>query len=134
MTDAHSRRIYDELLAAGVSRFGMKKFAARYLPKVIHKDEHIKGVVYGRYRDKSGVLSLNAGMLVATNKRIIFLDHKPGYTATDEIAYNVVAGISLTKAIFSAVTLRTRLGDYTIRFTNPKSAEIFAKYVERHCL
>ncbi len=126
----HKKRIDQELKAVGVTSFGMKKFAVRYLPKLIHENEHIGGVVYGRYVGKNGGVALNEGMLVATNLRVIFLDHKPGYTEEDEISYDVVSGINRTTAIFSAVTLHTRLGDYTIRFANSKCAEIFVRYVE----
>lgn len=130
----HKQRINKELKAVGVTWYGMLKFAIRYMPKIIHEDEHIKGVVYGRYRDKSGGSNWNEGMLIATDLRVIFLDHKPGFTKIDEITYDVVSGISITTAIFSAVTLRTRLGDYMIRFANERCAEIFVEYVEERRL
>lgn len=126
----HQEIINKELAAAGVTWFGMKKFAIRYLPKIVHNDEHIMGIVYGRYRDKSGSSNWNEGMLIATDLRIVFLDHKPGYTNTDELTYDVVSGITTTTALFSAVTLHTRLGDYKIRFANTKCASIFTRYVE----
>lgn len=125
----HDERIKQELKDAGVTRFGMKKFAVKYLPKIIHKNEHIHGVVYGRYGEKTGSLTLVEGMLVATDRRIIFLDHKPGFTSTDEITYDVVSGVRANTAFFTAVTLHTRIGDYTIRFANPKCAETFIDYV-----
>jgi hypothetical protein len=72
----HEDRIKKELKAVGVTRYGMLKFASHYVHNVIHEDEHIMGVVYGRYR-QDGV-SLNEGMLIATDLKILFLDHKPG--------------------------------------------------------
>ena len=131
---AHKQRVNDELIAAGVTWFGMKKFAVKYLPKVIHENEHIGGVVYGRYKDKTGSLSFNEGMLIATDRRVIFLDHKPGYTKVDELTYAVVSGINKITAIFSAVTLHTRLGDFTIRFANSKCATQIVSYVEERRL
>lgn len=130
----HKQRINKELKAAGVTWFGMIKFAIRYLHKIVHEDEHIKGVVYGRYSDKFGGSNWNEGTLIATDLRVMFLDHKPGFTNLDELTYDVVSGVSLTKAIFSAVTLRTRLGDYMIRFANERCAEIFVDYVEERRL
>ncbi len=130
----HTQRIKRELKAAGVTRFGMKKFAIRYLPKIIHESEHIGGVVYGRYQPQPNGPSFNEGMIVATNLRVIFLDHKPGYTNTDEMTYEVVAGVRRTKAVFSSVTLHTRLGDFTVKFANSKCAEIFVRYVEKRRL
>jgi len=130
MTQDHKSRIKSELKQAGVGRYGMTKFSVRYAYKVIHKDEHIMGAIYGRYKEEGGS-SFNEGMLIATDKRVLFLDHKPGFTKTDEMTYDVLSGITKTTALFSAVTLRTRLGDYTLRFTNPRCATIFAKYVEK---
>lgn len=125
----HEKRIKQELIAAGVTPFGMKKFAIKYLPKVIHNNEHIGGIVYGRYSIEGGP-NYNEGALIATDQRVIFLDHKPGYTKKDIIIYDVVSGVNITTAIFSAVTLHTRLGDFVIRFANPKCANIFKKYIE----
>ncbi len=129
----HADRIIDELKAVGVTGFGMRKFAIKYLHKVIHENEHIKGVVYGRYSESGGP-GLSEGILVATDLRIIFLDHKPGFTKTDEVTYDEVFGIKRTTAIFSAVALHTRLGDFNIRFANSKCASIFVKYVEKRRL
>ena len=131
---SHKERINKELLEAGVTRYGMKKFAVHYLPNVIHENEHIKGIVYGRYRDKQGVTNWNEGILVATDLRIIFLDHKPGFTDMDELTYDVVSGINITTALFSSVTLHTRINDYQVRFTNTKCASIFTEYVEERLL
>ena len=129
----HEKRIKQETLAAGVTKFGMKKFGIKYLPKVIHENEHIGGVVYGRYSEKGGP-KYSEGALIATDLRVIFLDHKPGYTKKDIITYDVVSGINTTTAIFSAVTLHTRLGDFVIRFANPKCANIFKTYIEKRRL
>jgi hypothetical protein len=92
----HKQRIDKELKAVGVTWYGMLKFSVHHLPKIIHEDEHIKGVVYGRYRDRSGGSNWNEGMLIATDLRVIFLDHKPGFTKIDEITYDVVSGVSIT--------------------------------------
>lgn len=127
----HNERIKGELKAAGATSFGMSKFASKFLPSIIHDDEHVKAIVYGRYRESSGMLSLSSGMLVATERRVIFLDHKPGYTSVDEISYEVVAGVRETSAgLFSTVTLHTRVADYTIRYANPKGIQKFIHYIE----
>ena len=128
----HEQRIQQELKAAGVTRYGMMKFAIKYLPNIIHDNEHIGGVVYGRY--SSGASSLNEGTLVATDKRLMFLDHKPGFTSLDEVTYDVVSGVMNTSAGFSGVTLHTRMGDYVVRFANRKCADIFTEFVEKQRL
>ncbi|MFA5003756.1 MAG: PH domain-containing protein [Candidatus Saccharimonadales bacterium] len=135
LTIDHTQRIKDELRATGMTAYGSAKFASRYLPSVIHPNEHIKAAVYGRYREGAGLLSFTAGMLVATDRRIIFLDHKPGYTAMDEVTYQVVAGVKGNAAWpFAAVTLHTRMNDYTIRYANAHSVDKFTHYIEKRRL
>lgn len=132
---SHTERIHHELHDAGVTRFGMMKFANRFLPNIIHSDEHIHATVYGRYREGSGLLSFSEGMLVATNLRVIFLDHKPGYTHMDEIGYDVVSGVNIsTSGLFSSITLYTKIANFTVRFANPHCASLFANYVEKRRL
>lgn len=123
----HKQRVKDELVKAGVTGFGLLKLESRYLHKLIHEGEHIDGVIYGHYQKN------DSGMMVATNKRVIFLDRKPFFTSTDELTYDVVSGVrENSSALLTAVTLHTRLGDYTFRYVNPKVAHKFVKAIERN--
>lgn len=134
-TKAHIDRISKELEAVGVSNYGKSKFAARYVPKIIHDDEHIKAVVYGRYKEGEGMFGYSAGMLIATDRRVIFLDHKPGFTSMDELTYDAVVGVKeLSSGLGSSVTLHTRMADFTIRFANTKGIRQFMEYVEKRRL
>lgn len=127
----HAKSVKQQLKDANTTAYGMSKFVSRYAPNVIHQDEKIKGVVHGRYRSGPGLLAFNSGMLIATDKRIIFLDHRPGYVSFDELTYDVVSGVKLsTTFLASALTLHTRLGDYTLRFVNIKAANNFVHYIE----
>ena len=50
----------------------------------------------------------------------------PDFTSSDDISYDVVAGITQNiTAVGTSVTLHTRIGNYTLRFVNPKCADIF---------
>lgn len=134
-TTEHIKRIQDELKAVGTSAYGKIKFATKYLPKVIHPDEHIRGAIYGRYKEGSGVLGYSAGMLVATDHRILFLDHKPGFTSMDELTYEAVVGVKhVSSGISSTVTVHTRMGDYVIRYANSSGVHDFIEYVEKRRL
>src|SRR5688572_4936138 len=86
----HKLRINRELREAGATSYGVLKFVGQYLPKVLHPDEHIEAVIYGRYHDGTGLWSLSEGWLVATDRRVIFIDHKPGYTNMDEMGFDAV--------------------------------------------
>lgn len=121
---AHSKRIQTELKKAGVTKYGLLKIESRHLPEIIHDDEHIHGVVYGRHESGSA-------MLVATDKRVLFLDHKPLFRLTDEISYEMVGGVRYNRqGRFAAVVLHTRVGDYSIRFVNITCASLFVKFIE----
>ncbi len=122
------KRIQAELRAVGVGVVGIRTPEAKELAKMLHPDEHIGGVVYGRY---SGGLA----WLIATDRRVIFMDKKPMFATTDELTYDAVSGVKNMKvSIFDSVILHTRIGDYNIRSVNSKSANIFVKYIEHRCL
>lgn len=127
----HSRRIRQELAKAGVTQYGMTKFVTTYLPRVIYGDEHIEAAVYGRFEEGLGLLMFEEGWLIATDHRVIFLDHKPGYTNMDELGYEAVIGVQKTSAgFFSSITLHTKQGNYTLRFANKHCVDKFMRHVE----
>lgn len=125
---AHKRRIRKELRDLGVSRSALLRMEAHYLPHIIHPDERLGGVVYGHHHD-------GYAMLVATDRRIIFLDKKPLFVNEDEIKYDIVGGVSFGHAGYgSTVTLHTRMKDYAIRTLNQRCATTFVEYIESRCL
>lgn len=126
-----TERIKQELRAAGVSKFTLHKFTTHYLPHVIHPDEHIQAAVFGRHKESEGAFGLIEGVLVATDRRVIFVNHQPGYTTMDEVGYDKVSGVNLSKAgLYSSVTLFTKVANYTLSFASPKCAEKLAEYIE----
>jgi Bacterial PH domain len=123
---SHRSRVLEELRNLGVSKGSLSTMESRYLPTIIHPDEHIGGVVYGD--GEEGFV-----MLVATDRRIIFLDKKPFFINEDEINYGVVSGVKYSHAGFgTTITLHTRIKDYKIMTFNKKCAEGFVKYIEHH--
>lgn len=121
---SEDERIKKELAAVGVSEDGLTKPETEYLGLVVQDDEHIGGVVYGRYENGGGVL-------VATNKRLFFLDHKASFKVNDEINYDVLSGVSSRiDGRFASVIVHTRLGDYTIRFVKLQNAAKFVQFIE----
>lgn len=120
----HKSRIYKELRKAGLIGYSLLSMETRYLPSIIHQDEHIEAVVYGFYKD-------GTAMLVATNLRIMFLDRKPLYTIMDELTYEMVAGVAISnQLLFASVTLHTRVKDFVINYVKPSVANKFAHYIE----
>lgn len=124
----HAERVMREMRELGASSFGLRRFAARYLPHIIHPDERLGGIVYGRSGE-------GAVMLVATDRRVIYLDKKPFFVSEDEITYDIVSGVSYGYTTFSAtVKLHTRIGDYEVHTFNRKCAEQFVEFIEERCL
>lgn len=118
-------RITTELKDAGMTSYGLMKFETAYLPHVIHENEHVKAVVYGRLEG-----TIDSVMLVATNQRVLFLNCKPFYKDWDEITYEVVAGVRISMAgMFAGVVLHTRVKDYELRYVNLGCAKKFVDYI-----
>jgi general stress protein 26 len=129
VTTEHRKRIIAELKAAGMTSYGTVKMETNKLPSYIHQDEHIGGVVYGRTTGQK----VGSAMLVATDKRIIFLDVKPFFVTFDEVSYDVVSGVKKSSAgPFASVTLHTRVRDYGLRYVNKLCAEKFVHFIETH--
>jgi hypothetical protein len=100
------------------------------LARVIHEDERIIGIVYGKYSQDDRKIA-GRGALVSTNKRILLLDKKPMFDRCDEISYRVVSAVSYAKAGFAGtVVLHTRMGNVSIRTLNKACDEHFIKAIE----
>lgn len=126
--DEHRERVLNELRDLGVTRYGLFMTESHYLPHVIHPSEHIGGVAYGRFDG-------GFAMMLATDRRVIFLDKRPLFMAEDEIDYDVVSGVSFGYSpMYSTVTLHTKIKDYTVRTMNKESAKRFVSYIEARCL
>lgn len=124
----HTDRIRTELIAAGATRYTLLVGEARRLPDIIHKNEHIGGIVYGRTDN-------GPAMLVATDQRVIYVDSKLLYNRADEIGYDVVSGVSHNKqGRYSGIVLHTRLGDFKFKFVRSIMAGRFVRFIEKRQL
>jgi general stress protein 26 len=122
--ELHSDRIRKDLIKAGATKYNLLRAEFRKLPSLIHKQETIGGVVYGRIEG-------GTALLVATDRRVIYVDEKFFYDRADEINYDVVSGVSLNKqGRYSGVVLHTRLGDFKFTFVRSAMAQRFVSYVE----
>jgi uncharacterized protein YhbP (UPF0306 family) len=127
----HAERIKAEMRKVGVTSYGLKKYTTKMLIDFMDQNEHIGGVIYGRTGDK--LIESESVMLVATDRRLIYLNHEPFSRYTDEIGYDVVAGVKKSTAgPFSTVTLLTRMIDttYVIKYVNTNCARQFVKYID----
>lgn len=124
----HHDRIVHEMRQAGVTQRGIQSAEGRYLPFIIHPEEHIGAIVYGRSNG-------DFVMMIATNRRVIFLDKKPMFANMDELTYDVVSGVKCNDlGFFSGVTLHTRIQDYKVNWVNEHCARQFVRYIENRRL
>lgn len=125
---AQSEPIKEQLVRLGLGRMARLSMESRYLPHIIQPDEKLEAVVYGRSPD-------GMAMLVATDKRAIFLDKKPLFVNEDEVTYDVVSGVDHSHlGMGSTVILHTRVKDYRIQTMNHRCAQNFVKAIETRCI
>lgn len=128
LAKSHYGLVRQRLAELGLSKFALKRRESRYLPKIIAIGEAIGGAVYGKHND-------GLAMLIATDKRIIFLDNKPFFVNEEEINYNVVSGVSMSNVGFiSIVTLHTRVKNYSMKTFNKQAAFNFMRYIEERSI
>jgi hypothetical protein len=117
----------------GANSYNMMLPETRVLPFVLHPEEKINGIVYGRYSQDaiSGEKIIGRGTLVATTKRVLLIDRKPLFSKNNEISYGVISGISSSEvALVINMTLYTRVGNINLRTYNPKCAHKFVEAIE----
>jgi len=128
---SHKARIRSELKTCGISMWGLLRPCAAHLGSILHGDEHIQAAIAGRSSEMQGFFGIFEAMLVATDKRVIYVDWIPGFTTLDEISYDVVSGVNLSKGLGTAsVTLFTRVSTYKLSHVRPIAALRFAEYIE----
>jgi hypothetical protein len=127
-SEIHADQVRLELGEHGISPHGLRRAESRYLPTIIHEDEHIKAAILGR-------VFRGAALLAVTNMRVIFFDRIPLFTNFDELPYGSVMGVSHSAVgLFASVTLRTRMGDYILRYVNKAAARAFVRCIEEVCI
>lgn len=122
--------VFRALRLLGADQYDLLLPETHSLPHLMKPGETPLGIVYGRYW-LGGKRARGRGLLVATDKRILFLDKKPLYLYYDEVTYDVVSGVMYGHAgPASSVTLNTRNGDIRIRTFNGACARQFVRAVE----
>lgn len=121
-------RVFNELRQLGMRPWGLWRLDIRYLPKIIHENEHIKAVAYGSGPD-------GAGTLVATDRRVLYVNKKPMFVKSDELTYDIIGGVSYGDVgVQATVILHSRIADFKLRTYNLRLAQGFRDYIEERCL
>lgn len=121
-------RVFAELRELGMRRWALWRPDVRYLPSLVHENEHIKAVTYGKGAE-------GEAMLVATDRRVININKKPMYEKADELTYDIIGGVSYGDVgIQATVILHSRIGDFKLRTFNLRLAQGFRNYIQQRCL
>jgi hypothetical protein len=124
-----------DLQLLGADEFDLMLPETHALLDIVHGNETVIGIVYGRYKQNNVEHASGRGVLVATDRRILLVDKKPMFLKCDELSYNVISGVSFSRAgIAGTATVHSRTGDISIRTYNFKCANIFVNAIEIKCL
>jgi hypothetical protein len=122
-SDVRRKHIDDQLRVAGLSWWGFLTSEMKVLPTLLFEDEMIHGVLCGQS-------SVGYVALVATDRRILFVDKKPLYLKTEDVPYSTINSITFEWVGFKGIVeLHTRVGDYRIRTINRRAADVFHEYI-----
>lgn len=118
-----------ELRDAGFSTLQLHSAESRKLVEIIEIDEHIMAAIFGH------VSPGGTAIIVATSKRVIYINHHLFMDDLDEFNYVAISGISYsTNGFFWSVTLHSGLDDRTLGCIKGVQAKKFISYIESLCI
>lgn len=104
----HKKATFERLRDLGADWYDMLLPETHYLPRLIAHDEKIQGVVWGRYEQlgrygqESSKLSSGRGLLVATDRRVLFIDKSRCFCAATKYLQKLLAALHLPKLLLPA--------------------------------
>ncbi len=120
------------LRLVGASHYETRLPEVGMLSELLESNEHILGIVFGRYKHFLEGLS-GHGALVATNQRILLIDRKPMFLRYEELPYEMISGFNYgTTGPVASIVLETRAGDITMRTWNLHSIANFVKTISSY--
>lgn len=126
----HARKIDHDIRQLGAVSYDLWLPETQVMPYIVHFDEEILGVVYGRYQQVEGDV-VGRGVLLATPDRVLLIDKKPLFTKVAEISYRVISAVTYSRVLFMGnVTIHTRMGKINVRTFNQKCAYNFVEAIE----
>jgi hypothetical protein len=123
--DSRTTVAVNELRSAGFSRFQLDRHESKHIAEFLNPGEHIYAGIRGH------IYGIGGALLVATNKRLLYLHDIPLYSNFEEFSYDVVSGVTINRAAYlSSITAFTKFKTYQVDYINPRQAERFLSYVE----
>lgn len=120
--------IQSQLKALGASGFVLRRGEVKCLPKILHYDESIKAFIYGSH--VSGF-----GLMVATDKRLIFLNKMLIDLTVDDVPYGVLQGVEYGTGLRYG-SVKVFMPAKNFEFTYVKKAYVlpFVNYVQQRIM
>jgi hypothetical protein len=82
----HIDKINRDIKMLGADWYDFLVPETQIMPYVVHSNEDVLGLVYGRYQQVEGDI-VGRGVLIATPDRVILIDKKPLFARVAEISY-----------------------------------------------
>ena len=116
--------IKQQLRACGFSNVLWGSSAIRELPNILANDEVIQQAMSGTY-------DAGHALLIATNRRLLFLDKKPFSFVVEDVPYDMISEVEYTVNLLNTkVNIHCISKDIGIATFNGASARRFVNYVE----
>lgn len=113
-----------QLKQIGANQYILSRSEIRYLPRILLDDEIIHEYVNGTY-------SGGFGVLIATNKRLLFVDKKIFDFLVDDIPYSMVSAVEYDLGMFwGRITVFSRAKDFRFKRTRKDRTMQFARFIE----
>lgn len=118
-----AREINHQLRACGARTNILSKGEARCLPTIIHPGETIRAFVYGSH-------PAGFGMMVATDRRLLYVNKVFFDTKIDEVMYASVAAVEYDLGIrYGKLKIYTRAKDFEFKYINKRYLRPFVTFV-----
>lgn len=125
-----SAKVVVALRLLGANEYDVWLPETHYLMRMLHGDEVLLGVVFGKFEEK-GESHVSRGLLAVTDREILLLNKKPLYVHHEHIKFDMVSGVEYKRVAFTEIiTLNTRLGDITFRTFNSHCARQFVQVID----
>lgn len=116
------------LRALGASTYVLSRPEVGKIASLLHTGEKIEAFIYG-------VHSAGWGMMIASDRKLIFVDKIFFDLKVDELPYSMISAVDHNFGrYFGKVTVHTRSKDYSFRRIRCKCAERFVDFIEEKML
>lgn len=116
--------VQDQLRYLGATPFVLMRAEVKILPDILEDGEQIREFITGTYDG-------GFGMMVATDKRLLFIDKKVFDLVVDDVPFNMISTLEFDLGMFfGRVFVYTFAKDYRFRRTRKYRTLRFSRHVQ----